>query len=153
MSETFSKVEVITGVARRRRFPMDQKLAVVAETMQPGMSISYVARRPLKMCSSPRKLQARKFQKLPFVFHNFHRGPPPFFTSICRMHILDRVPAYLRHAIKRYNTSATSFDHPLQRISEGRVQLDVTGNLAGRGIAANDGPVFFEPKSSELLVA
>ena len=41
MSETFSKVEVITGVARRRRFPMDQKLAVVAETMQPGMSISY----------------------------------------------------------------------------------------------------------------
>ena len=45
MSETFSKVEVIIGVARRRRFPMDQKLAVVAETMQPGMSISYVARR------------------------------------------------------------------------------------------------------------
>ena len=41
MSETFS----ITGVARRRRFPMDQKLAVVAETMQPGMSISYAARR------------------------------------------------------------------------------------------------------------
>ena len=45
MSETFSKVEVITGVARRRRFPTEQKLAVVAETMQPGMSISYVARR------------------------------------------------------------------------------------------------------------
>jgi transposase-like protein len=36
---------MITGVARRRRFAMDQKLAVVAETMQPGMSISYVARR------------------------------------------------------------------------------------------------------------
>ena len=45
MSETFSKVEVITGVARRRRFPTDLKLAVVAETMQPGMSVSYVARR------------------------------------------------------------------------------------------------------------
>ena len=45
MSDTFSKVEVITGVARRRRFPTEQKLAVVAETMQPGMSISYVARR------------------------------------------------------------------------------------------------------------
>ena len=45
MSETFSKVEVITGVARRRRFLMEQKLAVVAETMQSGMSISYVARR------------------------------------------------------------------------------------------------------------
>jgi transposase len=45
MSETFSKVEVITGVARRRRFPTELKLAVVAETMQPGMSVSYVARR------------------------------------------------------------------------------------------------------------
>jgi transposase len=44
MSDKFSKVEVITGVARRRRFPTDLKLAIVAETMQPGMSISYVAR-------------------------------------------------------------------------------------------------------------
>ena len=39
MSDTFSKVEVISGVARRRRFPTEVKLAVVAETMQPGMSI------------------------------------------------------------------------------------------------------------------
>jgi len=45
MSDTFSKVEVISGVARRRRFSTELKLAVVAETMQPGMSISYVARR------------------------------------------------------------------------------------------------------------
>jgi len=45
MSETFSKVEVITGVACRRRFSADLKLATVAERMQPGMSISYVARR------------------------------------------------------------------------------------------------------------
>src|SRR5262245_32227018 len=45
MSDAFSKVEVITGVARRRRFTIEQKLAVVAETMQPGMTISYVARR------------------------------------------------------------------------------------------------------------
>src|SRR6516165_3318299 len=45
MSDTFSRVEVITGVARRRRFSTELKLAVVAETMQPGMSVSYVARR------------------------------------------------------------------------------------------------------------
>src|SRR5260370_3399716 len=45
MSDTFSKVEVITSVARRRRFSIELKLAVVAETIQPGMSISYVARR------------------------------------------------------------------------------------------------------------
>ena len=45
MSDKFSKVEVITGVARRRRFSTELKLAVVAETMQPGMSVIYVARR------------------------------------------------------------------------------------------------------------
>jgi transposase len=45
MSDTFSRVEAITGVARRRRFTTEQKLAVVSERMQPGMSISYVARR------------------------------------------------------------------------------------------------------------
>ena len=45
MSDTFSRVEVITGVARRRRFTTEQKLAIVSETMQAGMSISYVARR------------------------------------------------------------------------------------------------------------
>jgi transposase len=38
MSETFSKVEVITGVDRRRRFTTEQKLLVVNETLQPGMS-------------------------------------------------------------------------------------------------------------------
>jgi transposase len=44
MSETFSRIEVISGAARRRRFTTEQKLAIVAESMQPGMSISYVAR-------------------------------------------------------------------------------------------------------------
>lgn len=33
MSDTFSRVEIITGVARRRRFTTEQKLAVVSETM------------------------------------------------------------------------------------------------------------------------
>src|SRR5438270_9085281 len=45
MSDTLSTVEVITGVARRRRFSTNLKLAVVGETMQPGISMSYVARR------------------------------------------------------------------------------------------------------------
>jgi transposase len=44
MSDTFSRVEVITGVARRRRFTTEQKLAVVAETMQPRICTSYVVR-------------------------------------------------------------------------------------------------------------
>jgi transposase-like protein len=45
MSDRFSKVEAISGVARRRRFSTELKLAVVAETMQSGMSTSYIARR------------------------------------------------------------------------------------------------------------
>lgn len=45
MSETFSKVEIITGVARRRSFTAEQKMAIIAETMQPAVSMSYVARR------------------------------------------------------------------------------------------------------------
>ena len=45
MSDTFSKVEVISGGARRRRFTIEQKMAIIAETMQPGVSMSYVARR------------------------------------------------------------------------------------------------------------
>jgi hypothetical protein len=40
MSDTLSKVEVITGLVHRRRFRPELKLPVVAETMKPGMSIS-----------------------------------------------------------------------------------------------------------------
>jgi Transposase len=40
-----SRVEVITSVQRRRRWPTAEKIRLVEETMQPGMSVSYVARR------------------------------------------------------------------------------------------------------------
>ena len=39
------RVEVITSVQRRRRWPTAEKIRLVDETMQPGMSVSYVARR------------------------------------------------------------------------------------------------------------
>jgi transposase len=39
------RVEVLASVQRRRRYSLDEKLAVLAEAAQPGMSISYVARR------------------------------------------------------------------------------------------------------------
>jgi transposase len=44
MSKTLPTVEIINS-GRRRRFTTEKKLAVVTETMQPGMSTSYVARR------------------------------------------------------------------------------------------------------------
>jgi transposase len=39
------RVEVLSSIQRRRRYSLDQKMAVLAEAAQPGMSISYVARR------------------------------------------------------------------------------------------------------------
>ncbi|WGS22819.1 transposase [Bradyrhizobium sp. ISRA463] len=37
-------MEIITGVACRRRFTTEQKLLLINETLQPGTSISYVAK-------------------------------------------------------------------------------------------------------------
>jgi transposase len=45
MANTVDRVEVFSGIQRRRRYSLDQKLAVLAEAAQPGMSISFVARR------------------------------------------------------------------------------------------------------------
>ncbi len=39
-----SEVEVITGVQRRRRWTPEEKLEWVKKTMEPGMSVSLVAR-------------------------------------------------------------------------------------------------------------
>lgn len=39
------RVEVITSVQRRRRWPAAEKIRLIEETMKPGMSVSYVARR------------------------------------------------------------------------------------------------------------
>ena len=47
-SDPFShppRVEVITSVQRRRRWTTAEKVRLVEEAMQPGMSVSYVARR------------------------------------------------------------------------------------------------------------
>lgn len=40
-----TRVEVITSVERRRRWSTAEKVRLVEEAMQPGLSVSYVARR------------------------------------------------------------------------------------------------------------
>lgn len=45
MPNTADRVEIFSGVQRRRRHSLDQKLAVLAEASQPGMSISFIARK------------------------------------------------------------------------------------------------------------
>ena len=45
MSTSADRVEIFAGIQRRRRYTAEQKMAVVQEAGQPGMTISYVARR------------------------------------------------------------------------------------------------------------
>jgi transposase len=45
MSNNADRVEVFAGIQRRRRYTAEQKMAFVQESAQPGMTISYVARR------------------------------------------------------------------------------------------------------------
>jgi transposase len=45
MSNSADRVEVFSEVQHRRRYSLEQKLAAVAKASQPGMSISFVARR------------------------------------------------------------------------------------------------------------
>ncbi len=44
MSDDFQRIEVITGTARRRRWTTEEKLRIVEESLQPDMTVSYVAR-------------------------------------------------------------------------------------------------------------
>jgi transposase-like protein len=38
-------MQIITGIERRRRWQADEKLGIIAEAMQPGASVSEIARR------------------------------------------------------------------------------------------------------------
>lgn len=44
MSKDTTRIEIITGHERRRRYSAEQKFGLVEETMQPGMTVSAVAR-------------------------------------------------------------------------------------------------------------
>ena len=44
MSKPIERVEIITGIQRRRRYTAEEKVRLVEETMQPGMTVSAVAR-------------------------------------------------------------------------------------------------------------
>ncbi len=44
MANDAAHVEIITGPERRRRYTANEKLTLVEETLQPGMTVSAVAR-------------------------------------------------------------------------------------------------------------
>jgi transposase len=45
MTSSYSKAEILAGPQRRRRRSTAEKLAIIAETREPGMTVSLVARR------------------------------------------------------------------------------------------------------------
>jgi transposase len=45
MSEEYQRIELITGAARRRHWSTEQKLRIIAESFEPGETVSSVARR------------------------------------------------------------------------------------------------------------
>jgi transposase-like protein len=45
MSEKVRRVEVITSVQRHWRWSVAEKIRLVEETLEPGMSVSFVARK------------------------------------------------------------------------------------------------------------
>lgn len=45
MTGSFERIEVITGVARRRRWSVEEKRRIVAESLNSGLSVSTVAQR------------------------------------------------------------------------------------------------------------
>ena len=59
MPNTMRRIEVITGVERRRRWSAEEKARIVAESYEPSMTVSEVARRhglnanQLFACQSP----------------------------------------------------------------------------------------------------
>lgn len=45
MTGSYPKAEILTGAERRRRWTVAEKLSMVAETREPGVTVSLVARR------------------------------------------------------------------------------------------------------------
>lgn len=45
MTDSFPKAEILTDPQRRRRWSVSEKLEIVAETREPGVTVSLVARR------------------------------------------------------------------------------------------------------------
>ena len=45
MTGSYPKAEILTGPQRRRRWSVSEKLEIVAETREPGVTVSLVARR------------------------------------------------------------------------------------------------------------
>ena len=76
--DTLRRVEILTGVGRRRRFSQDTKARIVLESRAPGAVVSEVARRH---GLSPQQLFGWR-RKLRDVMSSAAQAPPRAFTPV-----------------------------------------------------------------------
>ena len=107
-ADTFRRIEVITGVGRRRRWSDDVRAAIVAETLEEGAVVSAVARRhgvaPSQVFAWRKAARVQSLalpaETAPFapvvVADGRAQGPPPFAQRPLPMIEVETAEAKLR---------------------------------------------------------
>ena len=126
------RVEVITSVQRRRRWSTAEKIRLVEEAMQPGMSVSYVARRA---GVAPSLLFAWKRRMLEGGFQAVAADEDVVGTS--RVRELERRVRELERLLGR-KTMENEISQGSPRAGAGK-KTAACGCLMGRGRFADEG--------------
>ena len=120
------RIEVINGVERRRRWPDEVKLTIMAEALEPGAIISHVARRH---DMSPSQLfgwlkQLRTVRSAPATEASTHSEVPLF------------VPAVLETTSGSSSAREPAPDPGSMEITLGRAKVIIRGTVDERMLAA-----------------
>jgi transposase len=134
MTGSFERIEVITGVARRRRWSVEEKLRIVAESLRAGASVSVVARR-----HGLRSNQLFKWRKMA---REGAFGPFPAAPSFVPVRIIgDEAPPSLRSSSRPSAEVASAIGHALAEIELAngcrlRVAADIEPSVLHRLVTA-----------------
>lgn len=109
MTGSFERIEVITGVARRRRWSVEEKLRIVIESLRAGASVSLVAQR-----HGLRSNQLFKWRKMA---REGAFGPFPADPSFVPVRIIgDDAPPSLRSSSRPSAEVSSAIGHSLVEI-------------------------------------
>ena len=114
MTNPADRVEIITSVQRRRRWTASEKVRIVEETFEPGMTVSLVARRPPRLGrlreKRPRPLRKTSVNgspKVPGCLENVSVGHGvSSFNGEWRRQIRPRYATSSGHAITNFEYSS-----------------------------------------------
>ena len=106
MTGSFERIEVITGVARRRRWSVEEKLRIIAESLAGGASVALVAQR-----HGLRSNQLFKWRKLA---REGAFGPFPAGPSFVPVRIIgDDAPPSFRSSVRPLAEVSSAIGHSL----------------------------------------